>query len=274
MPRQRPGSPGDGRRERIGAGRAHHVQRARHQHEPVGADRPACRRAAALATSGARTAASPRARAASATAAAGIARGDGRAGHDGGPRPGPAPRAWRSGPAPGACRSRRRCRRRRRTPRPRRGQRGLPATLCAPSRTTAAAADDLQAPRHPHRAQGVLDHLGRQRGAEERLGGGQGAGRVVALVGAVQREEDLRVVAARRPQVEEAPAHRHPARLQSNSRPATHISAAPPPRPRPRRSRAAGVGLAHHDPAPRLDDARPFRRRCPRGSGPRISMWS
>ena len=83
---------------------------------------------------------------------------------------------------------------------------------CAARRPRAARA---RAPRP-----GPLDHLVVERRAEERLGRGQRAGRVVALVGAVQRQEHLVVAAPRGAQVDQPAAHRQPVATQSKSTPA------------------------------------------------------
>ena len=102
---------------------------------------------------------------------------------------------------------------------------------------------DLHPPRHPHRAQGVLDHLGRERGTEEGLSGGHRAGGVVTLVGTVERQEHLGVVGPGGAQVEEPGRPPPPgSSTQSNSTPRTQVSAAPRlPGPAPeRRSSSSG----------------------------------
>ena len=73
-----------------------------------------------------------------------------------------------------------------------------------------SAPQHLEAAGDPHRGQSLLHHGGGQRFAEERLHRGEGHGRVVALVGAVQRQQDVLVAPARGPQREQPPTHRHP----------------------------------------------------------------
>ena len=66
--------------------------------------------------------------------------------------------------------------------------------------------EHLETPVELHGGKALGDDVGGQRGGEERLDGGEGDRRVVALVGAVQGHERLGVDRRRRAQVDEAAA--------------------------------------------------------------------
>src|SRR5664280_3015192 len=70
------------------------------------------------------------------------------------------------------------------------------------------AADHLEATGHPHPCQGLGDHVLVHRGTEERLDGSQGAGRIVPLMGAMEREQQLAVAGTRGAEVDQAPTYR------------------------------------------------------------------
>ena len=119
--------------------------------------------------------------------------------------------------------------RRRRTPRTSVGRRALRAigVVGAVEDDERAAMHDLEAARDRDRAEGLLDHVVVERTAEERLGRGQRDRGVVALVRAVQRQEEVVVHVARRAHVDEPAPERGQLRRRSKSSPISTISAGP-----------------------------------------------
>ena len=97
--------------------------------------------------------------------------------------------------------------------------------------------------------------------------------RVVGLVRAVEREEEIGYERAGRAHVEQPPADRDRLlSMQPKSRSRCHVR---PAGPRARKTATQlGVGLAEHDVAVRLDDARLLLGDVGAQSAPRTSVWS
>ena len=137
-----------------------------------------------------------------------------------------------------------------------------PAALWAPSSTTSGWRPTTSS-RPGTRGSGerLGDDVLVERRPEERLRGGERRGGVVALVGAVERHEDVVVGAAGRPQVEQPAAVRQPVGD------AVELDAAPPDAPR----RPTRSGLLGEDPG---DDSGPSSPRTTIAPGFTIPAFS
>ena len=140
-----------------------------------------------------------------------------------------------------------------------------PATLCAPSSSSSGCRPTTSSrPGERDAGERLRDDVRRDALAEEALRRGEREHRVVRLVRAVQREEELVVGPGRRQQVERArpPCARRCERTEK-SRSRSRISDG---LARGEDLDQLGIGLAEHEPGPGLDDARLLARDLVAGS--------
>jgi hypothetical protein len=142
----------------------------------------------------------------------------------------------------------------------------MPAALCAPStsssgrRPSTSRRPGTRTAASPSSTTSVIERI-----PEEGLDRRQRDRGVEALVGTVQRDQDVLVAAARGPQRDQAPAHRHLVGLAPEVTPGhPHRGGPDLARPASMMSASSGAGLPHHHPAPGLNDARLVGSRSPR----------